>query len=341
MSDAYRSAGVDLEAADEAVSRFKPLAQRTLRPEVLGGLGGFGGLFQLDLARFPDPVLVSGTDGVGTKLKLAFELNQHSTIGIDLVAMCVNDILVQGAEPLFFLDYLACGTLQPEQAEQIVRGISEGCLESGCALLGGETAEMPGMYAAEEYDLAGFAVGVVSRSKLIDGSRIEVGDALIGLASSGVHSNGFSLVRKILADQDLSLHDPLPKTDLTIGAALLKPTALYVRPLLELMRQVEVRGMSHITGGGLPGNVPRMLPEGVSAEIHRGSWPELPIFQFLQQQGQLKFEDAAPVFNLGLGMVLCVPEKDVAATLELLQNFGEKAYRIGQVILGNQEVVWA
>ncbi len=341
MSDAYRSAGVDLEAADEAVSRFKPLAQRTLRPEVLGGLGGFGGLFQLDLARFPDPVLVSGTDGVGTKLKLAFELNQHSTIGIDLVAMCVNDILVQGAEPLFFLDYLACGTLQPEQAEQIVRGISEGCLESGCALLGGETAEMPGMYAAEEYDLAGFAVGVVSRSKLIDGSRIEVGDALIGLASSGVHSNGFSLVRKILADQDLSLHDPLPKTDLTIGAALLKPTALYVRPLLELMRQVEVRGMSHITGGGLPGNVPRMLPEGVSAEIHRGSWPELPIFQFLQQQGQLKFEDAAPVFNLGLGMVLCVPEKDVAAALELLQNFGEKAYRIGQVILGNQEVVWA
>ena len=341
MSDAYRSAGVDLEAADEAVSRFKPLAQRTLRPEVLGGLGGFGGLFQLDLARFPDPVLVSGTDGVGTKLKLAFELNQHSTIGIDLVAMCVNDILVQGAEPLFFLDYLACGTLQPEQAEQIVRGISEGCLESGCALLGGETAEMPGMYAAEEYDLAGFAVGVVSRSKLIDGSRIEVGDALIGLASSGVHSNGFSLVRKILADQDLSLHDPLPKTDLTIGAALLKPTALYVRPLLELMRQVEVRGMSHITGGGLPGNVPRMLPEGVSAEIHRGSWPELPIFQLLQQRGQLKFEDAAPVFNLGLGMVLCVPEKDVAAALELLQNFGEKAYRIGQVILGNQEVVWA
>ena len=338
---AYQKAGVDLAAADEAVERLKPLAKRTLRPEVLSGLGGFGGLFALNQSKYKNPVLVSGTDGVGTKLKLAFELDSHETIGIDLVAMCVNDILVQGAEPLFFLDYLACGKLFPEKVEAVVKGISEGCLQSGCALLGGETAEMPGMYKTAEYDLAGFAVGAVEREKLIDGSKIEAGNVLLGLASSGVHSNGFSLVHRILAENSQSLNSNLPGTAETIGEALLTPTRIYVKSILKLLEVVDVRGMSHITGGGLPGNVPRMLPENAVAEIDKSAWPDLPIFSFLRKESGLPDEELFPVFNMGIGFVICVPESAEKIAKEILEQNGETVYRIGQIVSGNKaEVRW-
>ena len=338
---AYQKAGVDLAAADEAVERLKPLAKRTLRPEVLSGLGGFGGLFALNQSKYKNPVLVSGTDGVGTKLKLAFELDSHETIGIDLVAMCVNDILVQGAEPLFFLDYLACGKLFPQKVEAVVKGISEGCLQSGCALLGGETAEMPGMYKTAEYDLAGFAVGAVEREKLIDGSKIEAGNVLLGLASSGVHSNGFSLVHKILAENSQSINSTLPDTAETIGEALLTPTRIYVKSILKLLEVVDVRGMSHITGGGLPGNVPRMLPENAVAEIDKSAWPDLPIFSFLRKESGLPDEELFPVFNMGIGFVICVPESAEKIAKEILEQNGETVYRIGQIVSGNKaEVRW-
>ena len=338
---AYQKAGVDLAAADEAVELLKPLAKRTLRPEVLSGLGGFGGLFELNQSKYKNPVLVSGTDGVGTKLKLAFELDNHETIGIDLVAMCVNDILVQGAEPLFFLDYLACGKLFPQKVEAVVKGISEGCLQSGCALLGGETAEMPGMYKTAEYDLAGFAVGAVEREKLIDGSKIEAGNVLLGLASSGVHSNGFSLVHKILAENSQSINSTLPDTAETIGEALLTPTRIYVKSILKLLEAVDVRGMSHITGGGLPGNVPRMLPENAVAEIDKSAWPDLPIFSFLRKESGLPDEELFPVFNMGIGFVICVPESAEKIAKEILEQNGETVYRIGQIVSGNKtEVRW-
>ena len=338
---AYQKAGVDLAAADEAVERLKPLAKRTLRPEVLSGLGGFGGLFALNQSKYKNPVLVSGTDGVGTKLKLAFELDSHETIGIDLVAMCVNDILVQGAEPLFFLDYLACGKLFPQKVEAVVKGISEGCLQSGCALLGGETAEMPGMYKTAEYDLAGFAVGAVEREKLIDGSKIEAGNVLLGLASSGVHSNGFSLVHRILAENSQSLNSNLPGTAETIGEALLTPTRIYVKSILKLLEVVDVRGMSHITGGGLPGNVPRMLPENAVAEIDKSAWPDLPIFSFLRKESGLPDEELFPVFNMGIGFVICVPESAEKIAKEILEKNGETVFRIGQIVSGNKaEVRW-
>ena len=338
---AYQKAGVDLAAADEAVELLKPLAKRTLRPEVLSGLGGFGGLFALNQSKYKNPVLVSGTDGVGTKLKLAFELDKHETIGIDLVAMCVNDILVQGAEPLFFLDYLACGKLFPQKVEAVVKGISEGCLQSGCALLGGETAEMPGMYKTAEYDLAGFAVGAVEREKLIDGSRIAAGNVLLGLASSGVHSNGFSLVHRILAENSQSLNSNLQGTAETIGEALLTPTRIYVKSILKLLEVVDVRGMSHITGGGLPGNVPRMLPENAVAEIDKSAWPDLPIFSFLRKESGLPDEELFPVFNMGIGFVICVPESAEKIAKEILQQNGETVFRIGQIVSGNKtEVRW-
>ena len=338
---AYQKAGVDLAAADEAVERLKPLAKRTLRPEVLSGLGGFGGLFALNQSKYKNTVLVSGTDGVGTKLKLAFELDSHETIGIDLVAMCVNDILVQGAEPLFFLDYLACGKLFPQKVEAVVKGISEGCLQSGCALLGGETAEMPGMYKTAEYDLAGFAVGAVEREKLIDGSRIAAGNVLLGLASSGVHSNGFSLVHRILAENSQSLNSNLQGTAETIGEALLTPTRIYVKSILKLLEVVDVRGMSHITGGGLPGNVPRMLPENAVAEIDKSAWPDLPIFSFLRKESGLPDEELFPVFNMGIGFVICVPESVEKIAKEILEQNGETVYRIGQIVSGNKtEVRW-
>jgi|TARA_B100000953_G_scaffold241527_1_gene203183 phosphoribosylformylglycinamidine cyclo-ligase len=338
---AYQKAGVDLAAADEALERIKPLAQRTLRTEVLSGLGGFGGLFMLNHSKYKNPVLVSGTDGVGTKLKLAFELDRHDTIGIDLVAMCVNDILVQGAEPLFFLDYLACGKLYPKKVEAVVRGISEGCLQSRCSLLGGETAEMPGMYDSDEYDLAGFAVGVVEHEKLIDGSKIEAGNVLLGLASSGVHSNGFSLVRRMLAEHSLNLNETLRGTAETIGEALLTPTRIYVKSILKLLEVVEVRGMSHITGGGLPGNLPRMLPESSVAEIEKSSWPDLPIYSFLRNESELPDEELFPVFNMGIGFVICLPESSEKAAKDFLEQDGETVFRIGQIVSGNKaEVRW-
>ena len=338
---AYQKAGVDLAAADEAVERLKPLALRTLRPEVLSGLGGFGGLFELNRSKYKNPVLVSGTDGVGTKLKLAFELDSHETIGIDLVAMCVNDILVQGAEPLFFLDYLACGKLFPQKVEAVVKGISEGCLQSGCALLGGETAEMPGMYKTAEYDLAGFAVGAVEREKLIDGSRIAAGNVLLGLASSGVHSNGFSLVHRILSESSQSINSILPGTAETIGEALLTPTRIYVKSILKLLEVVDVLGMSHITGGGLPGNVPRMLPKNTAAEIDKSAWPDLPVYAFLRKVCGLPDEELFPVFNMGIGFVICVPESEEKTAKKILEQAGETVYRIGKIVSGNKaEVRW-
>lgn len=341
MSDAYGAAGVSLAAADDSVARLKPLVHKTLRPEVLGGIGGFGGLFQLDLARFQQPVLVSGTDGVGTKLKITHELGRHDTIGIDLVAMCVNDILVQGAEPLFFLDYFACGKLAPAQLEAVVAGISTGCVQAGCALLGGETAEMPGMYTGGEYDLAGFAVGAVDRERLIDGQKIASGDALLGIASSGVHSNGFSLVRKLLADHQLVLDSPLPGTKTDLGTALLAPTRIYVQPILKLLESVAVHGMAHITGGGLPGNVPRMIPDGLGAVLQRNAWPLPPVLSFLQKVGGFAPEDLDPVFNQGLGFVICVAEADMKTTLEILRCSGEQAFRIGGIEASAKPFQWA
>lgn len=341
MSDAYKQAGVDIAAGNEAVERMKKHVQRTMRPEVLSGLGGFGGLFGFDAKTYEEPVLVSGTDGVGTKLKLAFAMDKHDTIGIDAVAMCVNDIVVSGAEPLFFLDYLACGKLVPEKIEAIVSGVAEGCVQAGCALIGGETAEMPGMYADGEYDIAGFAVGVVDRKRLIDGSSIQPGDAVIGLASSGVHSNGFSLVRKLLLeDRGYRLDQRLEGLGAELGEVLLTPTRIYVKSVLNLLRHVNVKGMAHITGGGFIENIPRVLPEGTAAEIEVGSWPILPIFQLMQRDGNISHEDMFRTFNMGIGLVLIVPEEQADETMELAGQSGEQAYRIGRIIAGNKQVTW-
>lgn len=341
MSDAYKQAGVDIAAGNEAVERMKKHVQRTMRPEVLSGLGGFGGLFGFDAKTYEEPVLVSGTDGVGTKLKLAFAMDKHDTIGIDAVAMCVNDIVVSGAEPLFFLDYLACGKLVPEKIEAIVSGVAEGCVQAGCALIGGETAEMPGMYADGEYDIAGFAVGVVDRKRLIDGSSIQPGDAVIGLASSGVHSNGFSLVRKLLLEErGYRLDQRLEGLGAELGEVLLTPTRIYVKSVLNLLRHVNVKGMAHITGGGFIENIPRVLPEGTAAEIEVGSWPILPIFQLMQRDGNISHEDMFRTFNMGIGLVLIVPEEQADETMELAGQSGEQAYRIGRIIAGNKQVTW-
>jgi len=324
----YREAGVDIDAGDALVENIKPLARRTLREGVLAGIGGFGALFEVP-RRYRNPVLVSGTDGVGTKLKLAFETNVHDTVGIDLVAMSVNDILVQGAEPLFFLDYFACGKLDVATATAVVGGIARGCELAGCALIGGETAEMPGMYPPGEYDLAGFAVGVVEKDAIIDGSRIAPGDALIGLASSGAHSNGYSLIRRILqrAQADLSsdFHGR-PLRDV-----ILQPTRIYVKPVLELMRTLPVKGLAHITGGGLLENVPRILRDELTAELARGSWQRPPLFDWLQQQGGVDEQEMHRVFNCGIGMVLAVDPANEAAALRALAEAGETAWRIGSI----------
>lgn len=342
MSEAYKNAGVDIAAGNEAVERMKSHVKRTFRPEVMTDLGGFGALFGLDKNKYEEPVLVSGTDGVGTKLKIAFAMDKHDTIGIDAVAMCVNDIVVQGAEPLFFLDYLACDKVIPQKIEDIVSGIANGCAESGCALIGGETAEMPGMYAEGEYDIAGFTVGVVDKSKIVNGSTIAAGDVVIGLAASGVHSNGFSLVRKtLLEDHGYSLQDTVPElNNEVLGDVLLTPTKLYVKPVLSLLEQVNVKGMAHITGGGFIENIPRVVPENVNVNIEYGSWPILPIFSLLQQKGNVSNKDMFTTFNMGIGLVIVVAEQDVKQALSALGEAGENPYVIGKVTEGTREVTF-
>jgi len=326
----YRDAGVDIDAGDALVERIKPFAKRTMRPEVLTGIGGFGALVELP-KRYKEPVLVSGTDGVGTKLKLAFALNRHDTVGIDLVAMSVNDVLVQGAEPLFFLDYFACGKLDVAVAADVIKGIAAGCEQAGCALIGGETAEMPGMYPDGEYDLAGFCVGVVEKARVIDGRTIAPGDVVLGLASSGAHSNGYSLIRRILerAKPDLAADfHGRPLAD-----ALIAPTRIYVKPVLALLQEVPVKGIAHITGGGLVENIPRVLPDGVRAVLDRSAWPLPPLFRWLQEQGNIADVEMHRVFNCGIGMVVIVAERDAGRAIEQLRGAGEKVARIGAVEL--------
>jgi len=328
----YRDAGVDIDAGDALIERIKPFAKRTLRPEVIAGIGGFGALIEIG-SRFKEPVLVAGTDGVGTKLKLAFELARHDTVGIDLVAMSVNDILVQGAEPLFFLDYFACGRLDVGVAADVIKGIAAGCEQAGCALIGGETAEMPGMYPTGEYDLAGFAVGVVEKSAIIDGSSIVPGDAVLGLASSGPHSNGFSLVRKILAIVHADLRAPMSDADpRPLGEALLAPTRIYVKPLLALVRSMRVKGMAHITGGGLVENVPRILPPNVQARLERARWRRPAVFDWLQRNGHVTDDEMHRVFNCGIGMIVVVAAADAELACAELSQHGETVHRIGEIV---------
>lgn len=334
MANAYKQAGVDIEAGYEAVERMKKHVKRTVRPEVMGGLGGFGGMFDLSALQLKEPVLVSGTDGVGTKLKLAFAMDRHDTVGIDLVAMCVNDIVVQGAQALYFLDYIACGKAEPEKIEMIVQGISEGCVQAGCALIGGETAEMPGMYHDGEYDLAGFVTGACEKSKLITGQETKAGNVLIGIASSGVHSNGFSLVRKVIEDSGLQLTDHIDELGGTLGAVLLEPTKIYVKSVLHLLEKFNINGMAHITGGGFIENIPRMLPEGMGVKVIEGSFPVLPIFNFLQEKGNIPALDMYNIFNMGIGFVLAVEADEADEIIQALENLGEKAYKFGFVTEG-------
>ncbi|MFK7995754.1 MAG: phosphoribosylformylglycinamidine cyclo-ligase [Granulosicoccus sp.] len=323
----YADAGVDIEAGNTLIERIKPLVAKTRRPGVLGGIGGFGGLFELPVDRYRQPVMVSGADGVGTKLRLAIELGIHDTIGIDLVAMCVNDIIVCGAEPLWFLDYYASGKLDIDQAQDVIKGIVEGCLQSGAALLGGETAEMPGMYAENDYDLAGFAVGVVEKSDIIDGSKVVAGNTLIGLASSGPHSNGYSLIRKLLEKQDMS--QQLGKTSL--GDALLAPTRIYAKSVSTLLATHEVHALAHITGGGLTENLPRVLPENTEAVINRQSWQLPDVFQWLQNTGNISDQEMLKTFNCGIGMVIVVEQSNESEIVKTLQAAGEQAFVIGRI----------
>ena len=340
MPITYKDAGVDIDAGDLFVEKIKPYVKSTFRPEVLTHIGGFGGLFALK--KYKNPVLVSGTDGVGTKLKIAFLTNRHDTVGIDLVAMCVNDIVVQGAEPLFFLDYFATGRLKPEAHADIVKGIAAGCKQAGCALIGGETAEMPSFYGAEEYDLAGFAVGVVERKKIVDGSKIKAGDCLIGLASSGLHSNGYSLVRRVLLETSgYSVNDVLPELGKPLGDVLLTPTRIYVRTVLKLMTGFAIRGMAHITGGGITENLPRVLPKGTQAIVRKGSWDIHPVFTLLQQKAGVDDEEMYREFNMGIGMILVVPAKQADSVMKKAGKLGEKAYLIGEIVRGKQSVKYA
>ncbi|UII56338.1 phosphoribosylformylglycinamidine cyclo-ligase [Cytobacillus spongiae] len=332
MANAYKQAGVDIEAGYEAVTRMKKHVKKTMRPGVIGGLGGFGGMFDLSVLNLKEPVLISGTDGVGTKLMLAIMMDQHDTIGIDAVAMCVNDIVVQGAEPLYFLDYIACGKAEPSKIEAIVKGIADGCEMAGCALVGGETAEMPGMYSEEDYDLAGFAVGACEKSELITGQSIQADDVLIGIASNGIHSNGYSLVRKIfLEDAKLSLTDYVDELGSTLGEELLKPTKIYVKSLLSTMKKFEVKGMAHITGGGFIENIPRMLPEGLGAELQESKWKIPPVFLLMEKIGNLNRKEMYNIFNMGTGMVLAVDPSVATEVIEHLTALGEQAYPIGMV----------
>ncbi|HTB91062.1 MAG TPA: phosphoribosylformylglycinamidine cyclo-ligase [Steroidobacteraceae bacterium] len=335
----YRDAGVDIDAGDELVERIKPRVKRSMRPEVLGGIGGFGALVEVPLDRYRKPVLVSGTDGVGTKLRLAIDTQRHDGVGIDLVAMCVNDVIVQGAEPLFFLDYYASGKLDVGVGERVIAGIVEGCVQAGCALVGGETAEMPGMYHGADYDLAGFCVGVVEKDAIIDGSKTRAGDVVLGLPSSGPHSNGFSLIRKILQLSSADLEADLQGVSLI--DRLMAPTRIYVKPLLKLMREISLHGLSHITGGGLVDNIPRVLPDGLEVVLERKAWPREAIFEWLQQQGKIADAEMYRVFNCGIGMTVQVSAADAQRAIGILGAAGQEALVIGEVRTGTRGVVIA
>jgi phosphoribosylformylglycinamidine cyclo-ligase len=335
----YREAGVDIDAGEELVERIKPHVRRSMRREVLGGIGGFGALVEVPLDRYRKPVLVSGTDGVGTKLRLAIDTQRHDTVGIDLVAMCVNDVVVQGAEPLFFLDYFATGKLDVGVGERLIAGIVEGCVQAGCALVGGETAEMPGMYHGEDYDLAGFCVGIVEKDAIIDGSATRAGDVVLGLPSTGPHSNGFSLIRKILQIAGDDLQTPIDGVSLV--DRLMAPTRIYVKPLLKLIAQLPVHGLSHITGGGLVENIPRVLPEGLEVVLERKSWRRGPVFDWLQSQGQVADAEMYRVFNCGIGMTVHLRPGDAARAIDILRAAGQEALVIGEVRAGSRGVVIA
>ena len=329
MSESYSKSGVNLEAGYEVVRRIKKHISTTNRLGTMGNIGSFGGMFDLSLLKYKEPVLVSGTDGVGTKLVIAQTLDKHDTIGQDVVAMCVNDCLAQGAEPLFFLDYVAVGKNHPAQIEQIVKGVADGCILAGCALIGGETAEMPGMYAEDEYDIAGFSVGVVEKSKLIDGSKVEVGDTIVGIASSGVHSNGFSLVRRIITESMDSYDTPFEGS--TVGETLLTPTKIYIKPVLEVIKNVDVHAICHITGGGFDENIPRVVHDDQGILINEGTWPILPIFKYLEKTGNIPHREMFNVFNMGSGMMIIVKPSDADKVISILEAKGEKAYKIGEI----------
>lgn len=336
----YRQAGVDIEEADRAVGLISSLIKATRRPEVVSEIGGFAGLFKLDLERYPQPVLLSGTDGVGTKLKVAQITGIHDTIGIDLVAMCVNDILVYGAEPLFFLDYLAVGRLVPEQVADIVKGVAEGCRQAGCALIGGETAEMPDFYGVDEYDLAGFAVGVANHDAIINGKNTQAGDLIIGLASSGLHSNGYSLARKIVFERaGYGPDQVLEVLGRSVGAELLAPTRIYVKSIMHLINRVEVKAMAHITGGGIPGNLSRVIPSGLEGRVKTSSWTSPAIFKLLAEQGQVEIGEMYRTFNMGIGFIVVVSPEDVDVALAELQAMGENPWVIGEIAVGDRGVV--
>ena len=328
----YKDAGVNIDAGNDLIDKIKPHVAKTKRPEVMGGLGGFGAMFQIPLDRYKEPVLISGTDGVGTKLKLATQLNKHDTIGIDLVGMCVNDILVQGAEPLFFLDYYATGKLESEVAVDVIKGIADGCVLSGAALIGGETAEMPGMYSAGDYDMAGFCVGIAEKSKIIDGTKVKAGDVILGMASSGPHSNGYSLVRKILEVSNADLSEDCGGQSL--GDALLAPTQIYVKPLLSLIEKIDIHAMAHITGGGLLENIPRVLPENTNATIKADSWDMPPVFNWLQEKGNVEDTEMYRTFNCGIGMAVVVDAADADTAIAELTAAGEKVFTIGNIVSG-------
>jgi len=338
----YKKAGVDIHEGDRFVDIISPLVKKTFRPEVMTDIGSFGALFRINNKKYKNPVLVSGTDGVGTKLKVAFLADRHDTVGIDLVAMCVNDILTSGAEPLFFLDYFATGKLRPEKAAEVVKGITDGCLEAGCSLVGGETAEMPGFYAKGEYDLSGFAVGIVDKTKIINGSGIKDGDAVIGIASSGLHSNGYSLVRKVFFGlKRMSVKKFVPALGCSLGEELLRPTRIYVKAFNALKNRVDVKGMAHITGGGIDGNLPRVFPKGVGAVLKEGSWPVHPIFELIRKTGNVPDEDMKQTFNMGIGFIIIVDEKKKAKTIDILKRNGFSSYPIGKIEKGLEGVKYA
>lgn len=335
----YKNAGVDIDEGDRFIDIISPIVRKTFRPEVMTDIGSFGALFRLDTTKYKEPVLVSGTDGVGTKLKVAFKMDRHDTVGIDLVAMCVNDILTSGAEPLFFLDYFASGKLDPEKASKVIEGIAAGCRESGCSLIGGETAEMPGFYSDGEYDLSGFAVGVADKSNIISGSDIKAGDAIIGLLSSGLHSNGYSLVRKLFFEEkNMAITEYIPELGLSLGEELLKPTRIYVKAWNALRDSIKIKGMAHITGGGIIGNLPRILPEGVSAVIKESSWTLPPIFRLISAWGNVPADDMRKTFNMGIGYIIVVPEEKAEDAVSILKENGFDSDKIGKIVTGNKEV---